>query len=260
MSDDVYLESSGSVASIVLNRPEKRNALTFDMWRKLPELLEEFEGNAQHRVLIVRGAGGEAFSAGADISEFETLRADSKGTQAYNAAAGNAQDMLRALSKPTIALVQGACVGGGCGVALSCDMRFSDSSAKFAITPARLGLVYPVSVTKRLVDLVGPSQTKRILFTGMTMGASRAYEIGLVDEVFDADTIETDTAAVAETITSRAQYSIRSTKRIVELITSGLAEENDETLALRNGAFDTADYREGVRAFLEKRPANFSNP
>lgn len=260
MSDDeVYLESSGNVATLVLNRPAKRNAVTFAMWQKLPELIAQFEHSAAHKVLVVRGAGDKAFSAGADITEFQTLRASSEGTQRYNATAGRAQDDLASVSKPTIALVQGTCVGGGCGLALSCDLRFCDDSATFAITPVRLGIVYPVNVTKRLVDLVGPAQAKSILFTGMTVGATRAHQLGLVQDLFEASSIEAETAAFADTIASRAQYSVRSTKRIVELVAAGLAEENDETLALRSGAFDTDDYREGVRAFLEKRRAEFSD-
>jgi enoyl-CoA hydratase/carnithine racemase len=257
MTDDVYLESDGPIAQIVLNRPAKRNAVTFAMWQRLPELFAEFEQDRQLKVLVLRGAGDRAFSAGADISEFETLRASSEGTQAYNAAAEHAQTALASMAKPTIALVRGACVGGGCGLALSCDIRFGDQSAVFAITPARLGLVYPVGVTKRLVDLVGPAQAKAILYTGMKINAERAYELGLVNDLFDEDTLEANTLAFARTITERAQYSVRSTKRIVNLIADGLAQENDETVALRDGAFDTEDYREGVRAFLEKRPAAF---
>ena len=256
MSDDLYLEVDGPIATLVLNRPEKRNALTFEMWQRMPALLTDFESDDALRVLIVRGAAG-VFSAGADISEFETLRASSVQTQAYNEATAGAQDMLAGLSKPTIALVQGPCVGGGCGVAVSCDLRFSDASSVFAITPAKLGIVYPVSVTKRLVDLVGPAHAKAILLTGTALNSERAREIGLVNDVFDADTIHNDVHAIAATVASRAQYSVQSMKRIIEMIAGGLTHENDETLSLRNGAFDTADYREGVRAFLEKRPASF---
>jgi enoyl-CoA hydratase/carnithine racemase len=259
MSDDVYLETDGPVAVIVLNRPEKRNALTFAMWQRLPELFEEFERSPEHKVLVVRGAGSKAFSAGADIGEFETLRSNSEDTKLYNEVAGKAQDALAELAKPTIALIQGVCVGGGCGLALSCDIRLTDTSGRFAITPAKLGLVYPVNVTKRLVDLVGPAQAKAILFTGMSLDANRALQVGLVNEIFDEATVEQDTLAFAETIASRAQYSVRGTKRIIELIAQGLTQENDETLALRGGAFDTEDYREGVRAFMEKRPVVFKD-
>ena len=257
MTDDVYLQRDGAVASLVLNRPAKRNAITFAMWQRIPALLADFESDATLRVLLVRGAGEAAFSAGADISEFETLRASSTQTQTYNETTAKAQDMLAQLSKPTIALVQGVCVGGGCGVALACDLRYSDESARFAITPAKLGIVYPVPLTKRLVDLVGPAHAKAILLTGMPLNAARARELGLVNDVFVAASLEEQVREIADTLASRAQYSVRSMKRIIELVAGGLTQESDETLALRSGAFDTPDYREGVRAFLEKRPADF---
>jgi enoyl-CoA hydratase/carnithine racemase len=257
VSDTVYLERDGALAFMVLNRPEKRNALSFDMWQRIPELLAEFEADDALRELIVRGAGDAAFSAGADISEFPTLRSSAAQTQRYNGVTARAQDTLANLSKPTIALVQGVCVGGGCGVAVSCDLRYADESARFAITPAKLGIVYPVGVTKRLVDLVGPAHAKAILLTGMPLTAARARELGLINDVFTADSIDDDVRAIAETLASRAQYSVRSMKRIIELIAAGLTEESDETFALRNGAFDTADYREGVRAFMEKRAPDF---
>jgi enoyl-CoA hydratase/carnithine racemase len=258
MTDDVYLEASGGIATIVLNRPHKRNALTFGMWQRLPELLAEFETDPESKVLILRGAESKAFSAGADISEFETLRATPEDNEKYNAVADRAQETLATLTKPTIALVQGACVGGGCGLAVSCDLRLCGSSAMLAITPAKLGIVYPVSLTKRLVDLVGPARTKAMLFTGAPLTAQQAYDIGLVDQVHDPDVVEAETVALAETIASRAPYSIRATKHVVSLISAGLTAESDETLAIRTRAVDTDDYREGVRAFLEKRPAVFT--
>jgi enoyl-CoA hydratase/carnithine racemase len=253
----IYLKADGPVARIVLNRPAKRNAVNFAMWRRLRELCVAVDQDPAYKVLVIRGAGVRAFSAGADISEFETYRTSAEASQAYNAATDSAQDALAAMSKPTIALIRGVCVGGGCGLALSCDIRLADGSARFAITPARLGLVYPVGVTKRLVDVVGPAQAKLMLYTGMTLRAERAHEIGLVDQLSEASTIEADAVTLAQTIAERAQYSVRGTKRIVELISAGLSEENDETRALRAGAFDTADYREGVRAFLEKRHPAF---
>jgi enoyl-CoA hydratase/carnithine racemase len=258
MTDDVYLEASGGIATIVLNRPHKRNALTFGMWQRLPELLAEFETDPESKVLILRGAESKAFSAGADISEFETLRATPKDNEKYNAVADRAQETLATLTKPTIALVQGACVGGGCGLAVSCDLRLCGSSAMLAITPAKLGIVYPVSLTKRLVDLVGPARTKAMLFIGAPLTAQQAYDIGLVDQVHDPDVVEAEAVALAETIASRAPYSIRATKHVVSLISAGLTAESDETLAIRTRAVDTDDYREGVRAFLEKRPAVFT--
>lgn len=258
IESDVFLEDRGRVAVLVLNRPAKRNAVTFDMWSRIPALLDEFEESDAYRVLVVRGAGDQAFSAGADISEFQTLRASSSDTQRYNAVAQAAQDRLAATTKPTVAMIRGACVGGGCGLAVSCDVRFCDETARFAITPAKLGIVYPVNVTKALVDLVGPAQTKRILFTGDPFDAGRAREIGFVQEVYAAEELEAATTSFADTVTSRSSYSVSMTKYFVSLITAGLTGETEETLHLRNAAFDTESYREGVRAFLEKRPARFT--
>ena len=257
MTESLYLEVDGPIATVVINRPEKRNAMTFEMWAKLPDLLSEFEESAALKVLVVRGAGDAAFSAGADITEFKTMRVSSEGTRRYDAAAGKAQDSLATLPKPTIAMIRGVCVGGGCGLALSCDLRFSDSTATFSITPARLGIVYPVNVTRRLVDLVGPAHAKSLLFTGIPIDAHRAYEIGLVQQVFDAESLESGTTAFGDTIASRSAYSVRSTKGIIDLVSAGLNGENEETLFIRGHAFDTEDYREGVRAFLDKREPNF---
>jgi enoyl-CoA hydratase/carnithine racemase len=256
---EVLCERSGAAGVITLNRPQALNAITHDMVHDMRRALDGWAVDPAVTRIVVRGAGERAFSAGADISEFETYRATSDDSQTYNAATDTAQGALGSLSKPTIAMIRGACVGGGCGLAMSCDIRLADRSAKFAITPARLGLVYPVKITKRLVDLVGPAQAKLMLYTGRTIDAERAAALGLVDDLCDAATLEADTVALAETIAARAQYSVRGTKRIVDLISAGLSEENEETLSLRARAIDTADYREGVRAFLEKRPAVFGS-
>lgn len=256
-TQEVHLQQDGEVATLVLDRPAKRNAITLAMWEAIPTLLDDVESREDVAVLVVRGAGERAFSAGADISEFESLRATPEDSARYNAVAGAAQDRLAGVSGPTIALIRGGCVGGGLGLALSCDLRVADEQARFAITPARLGIVYPVDVTKRLVDLVGPSQTKQILFTGAAFGAERAREIGLVNEVAAAHEVEDRVLELSRTIATRAPYSIRATKTIVDAVAQGLRSEDERTLALRSGAFDTEDYREGVRAFLEKREPHF---
>lgn len=254
--DDVLLEIDGEVATILLNRPAKRNAVTYAMWERLPDLYAQVVEGGQVRVLIVRGAGERAFSGGADISEFERLRTTPEQNKVYNAAAARAQSLLAQLPVPTVALIHGACVGGGLGLALSCDLRFGDASARFAITPAKLGIVYPLEVTKRLVDVVGPAHAKQILYTGQQLSAARARDIGLINDVLDD--VDAGCMDIARTIASRAPYSVRATKQFIDMIAAGTTGETDETLAVRAGAFDTEDYREGVRAFLEKRVAEFT--
>ena len=258
MSDDLDVERHGSTAMLTLNRPEKRNAITFDMWCRLPDLLGDLEQDRSVKVLVIRGADGGAFSAGADISEFTSLRSSEEGARRYNAATEAAEERLAGMTKPTIAMVQGACIGGGCGVAVACDVRFSDPTGRFGITPAKLGIVYSLPATKRLVDLVGPARAKYILFSGRQVSAERALEMGLVDEVLATHELAEATMDFAETVASRAQFSVRSTKRMVHLIMAGQTVDSDETRKLRMDSFATDDYREGVRAFLEKRDPEFS--
>jgi enoyl-CoA hydratase/carnithine racemase len=256
--DDVYLQRDRSIGWLVLNRADKRNALNLGMWTALPSLIEAVQRDASLKVLVVRGVDASAFSAGADISEFESVRAGGEAARTYNAASELAERALAALEKPTIAMIQGPCIGGGCGLAIACDFRLSDDSGRFGITPAKLGLVYSLQATKRLVDLVGPSRAKYILLTGRQMDAARALEIGLVDEVFPPADLVRETTGLAATLASLAQFSVRSMKRIIELIVAGQVADSEETTRLRNESFDSDDYREGVRAFLEKRAPSFT--
>ncbi len=258
MTDHLQLVREDDIAWLVLNRPEKRNAINLEMWEAFPEVLREVEDTADIKVLVLRGADHRAFSAGADISEFETLRSTEEGARAYNEVGERAETALMHLSKPTIAMVQGPAVGGGCGLTLSCDLRYGDPTSRFGITPAKLGLVYSLAATKNLVDVVGPAHAKSILFSGQQIDATRAREIGLVNDVIPADEIEGFTRDLAHTIASRAQYSVRATKRITRLILDGHAEDTEESAHLRLSSFGTEDYREGVKAFMEKRAPRFT--
>lgn len=256
-TDHLVLRKDGAIATLLINRPDKRNPISFAMWKALPGLVEEVEGDQDVKVLIVRGAGDKAFSAGADISEFERYRADSAGARVYNEATHVAERALAGLSKPAIAMIHGFCIGGGAEIALACDLRFADTQARFGITPARLGIVYSLTATKQLSDLAGPAVTKYILFSGEHLPARRAYEVGVVDELLAPEDLEVRTLEFAELIASRSQYSVRSSKRIVQKIQAGQTEDDDETLRLRNDSFDGDDYKEGVRAFLDKRQPVF---
>lgn len=255
--DHLVLGKDGAIATLSINRPEKRNPISFAMWKALPDLVAEVEDDDEVKVLVIRGAGDKAFSAGADISEFGTYRADSEGARVYNEATHVAERALAGLSKPAIAMIHGFCIGGGAEIALACDLRFADTHARFGITPARLGIVYSLTATKQLSDLAGPAVTKYILFSGEHLHARRAYEVGVIDELLEPEELEERTYAFARLIASRSQYSVRSSKRIVQKIQAGETEDDAESLKLRNDSFDGADYEEGVRAFLEKRPPNF---
>jgi enoyl-CoA hydratase/carnithine racemase len=257
-TEDLVVERTGAVATLVLNRPESHNAIRLGMYEALPGLLGELDQDKDVKAVVVRGAGQKSFASGADISEFREVRANAETARAYNERVAGAEHALEGMTKPTIAMVHGYCIGGGCGLALACDFRFADERARFGITPAKLGLVYSLESTKRLVDLVGPSRTKWILMSGQLVDAERAHQIGLADEVVATDDLEKLTYEFAELLCTRAQFSIRATKKIVNRILSGQTEDDEATTDLRNSSFDTDDYAEGVRAFLEKRPPTFT--
>jgi enoyl-CoA hydratase/carnithine racemase len=252
------LDVTGSVATLTLNRPHVRNAISFDMYERLPQLLSRVQEQEHVKVLVLRGAGTTAFAAGADIKEFRTVRADGAGARIYNAAVASAEHAISGLSKPTIAMVHGFCIGGGCGLALSCDFRMADTKSAFGITPARLGLVYSLESTKRLIDVVGPAEASFILYSGRHVDAERALRTGLVNEVHEPDELVAATYKLATEIGQRAPLSLRRTKEIVRLIQMGQVTDDAHTIALRDSSFDSLDYAEGVAAFLAKRPASFS--
>jgi enoyl-CoA hydratase/carnithine racemase len=245
------LETHGAVAHLVIDRAAKRNAFTQGMWEALPALVEEAMADAAVRVLVLRAAEPGAFSAGADIVEFGSGAQDPAWRARNQAAIAHAQITLARASKPTIALVDGDCVGGGCGLAMACDLRVASAAARFGITPAKLGLVYSLHDTKLLVDLVGPSQSKRILFTAALIDAAEAHRIGLVD-LLDADGL-----ALADTIAGSSPHTCREAKAMVRRIVSGQAEDDEETRGLFADAFRLPDFVEGVSAFLEKRRPRF---
>ena len=254
-TDTLLLDRDGPVATLTINRPDRLNAVTFAMFSRLPALLAEAEKMAGVRVLVLRGAGRKSFSAGADISEFATARTTPQQAAFYDNAVLAAEEALATFPAPTIAAIHGHCYGGGCALALACDLRFASSGARFAITPAKLGIVYPLRATKRLIDAVGPSRAKFILMSGIDVDAARAAAIGLVDEVDDdVDAAVRDFAAI---LAARSGVTQRAVKQTVARILDGAAADDDAQAALRDAALGSPDYAEGVRAFLERRPPKF---
>jgi enoyl-CoA hydratase/carnithine racemase len=223
------------------------------MWREIQRLVAAADDDPDVSVLMVTGADETAFSAGADISEFETHRGNAKAASAYNAAVREAEAAIAAMRKPTVAFVRGVCVGGGCGLALACDVRLCDRSARFAITASKLGIVYSLPATKRLVDVVGPSRAKFILYSSETIDADEALIFGLVDSVLDDAAAFDNALRFADVVASRAPLSLRATKDLVGRILRGQLEDDDDTRALRDAAFDSGEYRDRVRAFTAGR-------
>jgi enoyl-CoA hydratase/carnithine racemase len=256
MSQGLILNRHGDIAELVINQPSRRNAMSFDMWEALPKLVAEVDADDSVKVLVVRGAG-DHFCAGADISEFETRRATAEGARVYGEHVEHAAHSLGDMRKPSIAMIQGFCIGGGCEIALACDLRFAGRSATLGITPAKLGLVYTFSSTRQLVTAVGPSFAKYILFSGARLSADEALRVHLVDQLVDPEQLEAETFDFARTISSRSQVSVRGAKRMIEKIKAGMDVADEESVDLSINAVDSEDYKEGVRAFLEKRPPEF---
>ncbi|KKK36500.1 hypothetical protein WQ57_18975 [Mesobacillus campisalis] len=256
-TEDIYLVKDGTIATLYFNRPQKRNALTFEMWKRIGSMVDDVESDPNIKVLILRGVDETAFAAGADISEFKTLRYTAEGANTYNNATLEAEAKLGSLSKPTIAMIQSYCVGGGCELALACDFRFSDNTGKFGITPAKLGLIYNLAGTKNLVDLVGPSNAKDILFSGRIIKAEEASRMGLIDRLYTSEELEKETYEYAKLLSKNAQMSVRGSKRIIGEVLQGATEESEEISQLILSSFESSDYKEGVHAFLEKRKPNF---
>jgi enoyl-CoA hydratase/carnithine racemase len=257
VSDHLLVERQGAVATVVLNKPQSHNAISIDMYRDLPGIVAELDADPSVKVIVLRGAGQKSFASGADISEFEQERSDATKARNYNQHVAAAEQAIEGLSKPTIAMIHGYCIGGGAGLAMACDLRFADDRAKFAVTPAKLGLVYSLESSKRLVDLAGPSRAKWILMSGQQIQAERALQLGLLDELYPQAELEAKTYEFAELITTRAQFSVRAAKTMVGKVLAGQVRDDDATLDLRNSSFDTEDFAEGVRSFLEKRPPRF---
>ncbi|WP_104200439.1 enoyl-CoA hydratase-related protein [Cryobacterium sp. Y29] len=258
MSEDLLIERAGAIATLVLNRPQSHNAINMAMYTELPALISALDDDPTVKVVIVRGAGEKSFASGADISEFQEHRSNAAKAKNYNERVAAAEHAIESLQKPTIAMIHGYCIGGGAGLALACDMRFADTRAKFAITPGKLGLVYSLESTKRVVDLAGPSRANWILTSGLQIPAERALALGLFDELCEQGDLEKYTYEFAETVASRAQFSVRTGKAMVRRVVTGQVADDAATIDMRNSSFDTDDFAEGVRAFIAKRPPLFT--
>jgi enoyl-CoA hydratase/carnithine racemase len=245
------LETHGAVAHLIIDRAAKRNAFNQAMWEALPGLVAQAMADNAVRVLVLRSAESGVFCAGADIGELSANAANPDWLLANQTAINRAQHDLTRAAKPTIALIDGDCVGGGCGLALACDLRIASARSRFGITPAKLGLVYPLHDTKLLVDLIGPGNAKRILFTGTLIGAAEAHGIGLIDEIAE------NADALIETMICVSGHSQRESKAMIRRILDGQVADDEATCALFAAAFSGADFKEGVDAFLNKRPPQF---
>ena len=259
MSANVHTEIRDAVGCIVLDRPDRHNAVDFAMWGALREAAERLANDDGVRVVVVRGAGERAFSAGADITDFPAHRSTSALARAYAAAFEGALDAVERIPKPTISMIRGICIGGGCELSMATDLRIAAEGSTFAIPVARIGVLVGYNEMRRLVQLVGPGHAADLLLTARRIDANEALRIGLVTEVVPANALDERIDGLAEEIASYAPLTQSGHKRILRTVLAnpGLGGLSDEEEALPLAIFDTADAREGYRSFMEKRPPRF---
>ena len=247
---------SPAIGELVLSQPARRNAINAAMWAELPNTLDIAAKTEGLRALIVRG-DGEHFASGADISEFETLYATAASAKKTSEDIAASLTALANFPQPTIAMIRGACVGGGCALALSCDIRFADPTSKYAITPAKLGLVYPFSDVQRLIETVGIPNAKDMLFSARLIQAKAARKMGLINQLFKVDNLENKTMDYAQSLTALSPESLRVMKQMFSAYQSGQSGETPQSMDWFLDGFASADFKEGYKAFLEKRKPNF---
>lgn len=216
ITDKIIVEKNDNIGHLILNQPNKRNAISLEMWQGIESVAENFSDDTEVRVVVLSGAGDKAFSAGADISQFEENRTSKEATDQYNHTVKVALDALDHLTKPTIAMIQGFCVGGGASVATHCDLRIAAENARFAIPPAKLGLAYRWEDVYSLVQLIGPTFAREILYTGRLFTASEALQMGLVNRVVPTGELESYVADYASTIAGNAPLTVHAIKQTVQ--------------------------------------------
>ena len=256
--DNMIAEKDGAVGWMIFNNPERHNALSFDMWEAIPRILDRFEADAEVRVIVLKGAGEKSFISGADISEFDKKRASAEAVAQYDQVAHEASKRLSHAAKPTIAMIRGYCIGGGLGVALSCDMRIASTGSRFAIPAAKLGLGYRVSSLQPLIALIGPAFAKEIIITARQFDTGEALGMGLINRVVDEKELEDFTADYCRRIAANAPLTMLAAKRTVDEISRAPSDLDHELCErLVEECFASEDYVEGRRAFMEKRKPKF---
>jgi enoyl-CoA hydratase len=261
MSDTpkLLMEKDGAIGWIIFNQPEKRNAVSLEMWELMPKYVEDLASDDAIRVVVLRGAGDQAFVAGADISQFKERRRNMADQEEYGRISARGQDSLKKLGKPLVAMIHGYCVGGGVSIAISCDMRLASDQARFGVPAARLGLGYHYDGMDKLMHLVGPAYVKEIFFTARTdFSAQDAWRMGLVNQVVPKDQLEAFTRDYAQTMARNAPLTLKAAKASVDQLVKPAAQRDTAMLdKLIADCFNSEDYQEGVRAFSEKRRPQF---
>jgi enoyl-CoA hydratase/carnithine racemase len=258
-ADSKILQSvDGGIGIVVFNNPEKRNAMSLEMWEGLGNALTELRDDAGVRVVVLVGAGDKAFVSGADISQFEKNRHNAEASAEYSRRSEAQRALLANYPKPTISCIRGFCLGGGMQVAMLTDMRFSAENSQFGIPAAKLGIAYGYDGLRHLVSLVGPSWARLIMYTGMRLDSAEALRIGLVDRVLPDSELWNATMDIARTIAGNAPLAIQAAKiTIRELLKDESQRDMEAIKAIGNACMDSEDFKEGRTAFMEKRKPQF---
>ncbi|HSY55121.1 MAG TPA: enoyl-CoA hydratase [Bradyrhizobium sp.] len=250
--------ATDGVGIVTFNNPEKRNAMSIEMWEGVGQALTELRDDETVRVVILTGAGDKAFMSGADISQFEKNRHNAQASEEYNRKSDAQRALLANYPKPTIACIRGFCLGGGMQVAMSADIRFASDNSQFGIPAAKLGIAYGYDGLKHLVSLVGPSQARLLMYTGMRIDSAEALRIGLVDRVVADGELWNTTLDVARTISANAPLSVKASKTTIAQVLKDKDERDMAAVkAIATACMDSEDFREGRQAFMEKREPKF---
>ena len=256
MTDRIIVRKEGPVGWLIFNNPERRNAISVDMWQAIPSVLSQYESDPQVRVIVLAGAGDKAFVSGADISQFEKERSSADAVQRYEELAEGAAARLQGCDKPQIAMIRGYCLGGGMNIAVLCDLRIAADDARFGIPAAKMGLGYRASSMKNLADVVGAAYAREIMITARQFTATEAREMGLVNKVVSVAELEKTVAEYTQTISGNAPLTMRTAKRIIREI-SAVQYDAAKCKAWAKECFESEDYKEGRKAFMEKRKPVF---
>lgn len=242
------------VGLITFNQPEKRNAMSMEMWTGLGDILDEFREDSSVRVVVMTGAGNKAFVSGADISQFEKNRNSADAQREYDRATGVGRDKFHAFPKPVIARIRGFCLGGGLAIAMGADLRLASADSQFGIPAARLSIAYAPDSVRRLIDLVGPAHARMILYTARRIDAAEAERIGLINRMVSEEDLNETVLDLARTIADNAPLSVAASKLTInELLKDESKRDNAAIVSAMETCFNSADYKEGRTAFMEKR-------
>ena len=256
--DSLAAGINASIGWIILNQPNRKNAINAQMWKAIPDLVARLDNHRDVRTIVLRGAGSDCFSAGADITEFTGNRSSLDAARQYEQLNVDAMQSIVSAEKPVIAMINGICFGGGLALAIACDLRLASDNATFCLPPARLGLAYPIEGLRQLLSLVSPPIAKQMLFTAKRLNALEAMRCGLVNEIVSPDMLKDATIDLCNTISTNAPLTISACKHTINELHYNPQNPDMEMLQqLSTRCFESLDYKEGRTAFLEKRQPVF---